>query len=125
MIKRLLFYFSSLLISHVGISQVLQSDSSALVDFYNGTNGNGWTNNTNWLNGPVSTWYGVSVTGNRVTGLILMGNELSGTLNPSIGNLTALRYIDLLENHNISGDIPEEIGNLTELTHLSLGQGKS
>ena len=34
----------------------LVADSLALVELYNSTGGPNWTNKTNWLNGPVSTW---------------------------------------------------------------------
>lgn len=121
MIKVYLSCFLILFHARYASSQVLESDSLALVDFYNSTNGDDWYSNTNWLNGPVSTWYGVTVTGNRVTSIILTGNLLSGTLNPSIGTLTALIRLDLVENEGISGEIPEEIGNLVQLTYLNLG----
>jgi hypothetical protein len=39
------------------------SEYSALVDFYNSTNGNGWRYNTNWLNGNETYWDGVFVVG--------------------------------------------------------------
>lgn len=57
-------------------------DSLALVNLYKSTNGSNWHHNTNWLKGPVSTWYGVTVdiTGSRVIYLILDGNNLNGTL---------------------------------------------
>ena len=42
-------------------AQVTTQDSLALVALYNSTGGPNWTNNTNWLNGPVSTWPGVTV----------------------------------------------------------------
>src|SRR5690242_16460793 len=98
MMKGYLSCFLLLFHAQHASSQAIESDSLALVDFYNSTNGDDWYDNTNWLDGPVSTWYGVTVTGNRVTGLILMGNELSGTLNSSIGDLAALRQLDLIEN---------------------------
>ena len=50
-------------------AQVLESDSLALVALYNSTDGSNWTNNTNWLTGNVDTWFGVTVSGNRVTEL--------------------------------------------------------
>ena len=44
-----------------------QADSLALVELYNSTNGPGWTNNDNWLTGSIDTWYGITVSGDRVT----------------------------------------------------------
>ena len=58
-------------------------DSLALVDLYNSTNGDGWKNNSNWkTTNPVSWWYGVTVTGNRVTTIQMNGNNITGTLTP-------------------------------------------
>ena len=44
-----------------------QQDSLALVALYTATDGDNWTNNTNWLTGPVSTWLGVTVENGRLT----------------------------------------------------------
>ena len=98
----------------VTISQTaFQTDSLALVDLYNSTNGANWTNNANWLTGNVSTWYGVTFSGGRVTQLNF-SNNLVGTIPSSIGNLTALQYL-YLTNNKLSGEIPSSIGNLTSL----------
>ncbi|XP_043699621.1 protein NSP-INTERACTING KINASE 1-like [Telopea speciosissima] len=45
--------------------------------------------------------------------------NLSGTLSPSIGNLTNLQKV-LLQNNNISGPIPAELGRLLQLQTLDL-----
>jgi hypothetical protein len=37
------------------MAQVTVADSTALVAFYNSTNGGSWASATNWLSGPVST----------------------------------------------------------------------
>ncbi|MEN8194176.1 MAG: hypothetical protein ABFS12_15235, partial [Bacteroidota bacterium] len=66
------FYLVSLCITllfYINIltpAQVLEQDSLALVALYDSTGGNNWTNNENWLTGPVSTWYGIKVLENRV-----------------------------------------------------------
>jgi Leucine-rich repeat (LRR) protein len=102
-------------------AQVNVNDSLALVDLYNSTNGPQWFDNTNWLTTtPVEFWNGVTVQFNRVTGLSLVGNNLAGTLPASIGDLTALVYLELPVN-KLSGAIPSSIGNLTKLTDLNLG----
>jgi Leucine-rich repeat (LRR) protein len=98
---------------------VNKNDSLALVDLYNSTNGSGWPRHQNWLNGPVSTWFGVTVTGSRVTQLTLELDELTGSLPASIGNLTELTYLDFYHN-NLTGNLPASIGNLTKLTQLHL-----
>ncbi|KAM6548241.1 hypothetical protein CsatB_019917 [Cannabis sativa] len=45
--------------------------------------------------------------------------NLSGTLSPSIGNLTNLRSV-LLQSNNITGPIPSELGRLQKLATLDL-----
>ncbi|KAG7555426.1 Leucine-rich repeat-containing N-terminal plant-type [Arabidopsis suecica] len=56
---------------------------------------------------------------NFVIGLGTPSQNLSGTLSPSITNLTNLRIV-LLQNNNITGKIPTEIGRLTRLETLDL-----
>ncbi|XP_039132261.1 protein NSP-INTERACTING KINASE 1-like [Dioscorea cayenensis subsp. rotundata] len=60
---------------------------------------------------------------NFVTGLGSPSQNLSGTLSPSIGNLTNLETI-LLQSNNISGTIPSEIGKLPKLHTLDLSNNK-
>jgi len=84
--------------------KILSKDSLALVSFYHSTNGENWTNNTNWLSSqPLSTWYGVTVDSNRVIYLDLIENNLTGTLPPEIGDLTELDSLHLAYN-DITGD---------------------
>ncbi|KAF2312780.1 hypothetical protein GH714_040021 [Hevea brasiliensis] len=54
-----------------------------------------------------------------VTGLGAPSQSLSGTLSPSIGNLTNLQLV-LLQNNNITGHIPSEFGRLSKLKTLDL-----
>ncbi|MBT1695342.1 hypothetical protein KK083_00550 [Fulvivirgaceae bacterium PWU4] len=97
----------------------LYSDSLALVDLYNAANGPGWLRKTNWMVGKVNTWQGVTVSGSRVTQLLLHANQLQGTIPSSIGDLTALTRLHLQTNQ-LSGGIPYSVGNLTGLTQLFL-----
>jgi len=100
--------------------QVNVSDSLALVDLYNSTNGNGWTNKTNWLTGqPVATWYGITLNNNRVYTIDLRNNNLTGILPSTIGNLTGLQSLQLDVNF-IGGSIPSSMGNLINLQYLSI-----
>lgn len=107
------------LIPNIVSAQVDVQDSLALVDLYNSTNGPNWTNHINWLNGPVSTWNGITVTNSRVTGINLYFNNLSGNIPNTIGNLTNLQYLSLGENKLI-GNIPSSIGSLIQLQNLSI-----
>lgn len=96
-------------------------DSLALVKFYDSTNGDNWNTHTNWkTSNPVSWWYGISLTGNRVTGITMMGNNVSGNLTSSFGNLDSLKYVSLIDN-KIGGNIPTSIGNCSALRILNLG----
>lgn len=120
------------------------NDSLALVEFFDSTGGANWTNKTNWKTGnPLETWFGVSVSNNRVSQINLPDNNLIGTIPQSIATLTGLIYLNLPKNQFngafpkqicsltgltqlylsecfISGNIPPEIGNLTNLTALHL-----
>ncbi len=101
-------------------------DSLALVAFYHSTNGDDWTNNSNWLTGDLDTWFGVTVESGRVTELMLNengvsnnGNNLTGEIPSEIGDLTALRTL-WLDANRIGGILPKEVGNLSSLEHLLL-----
>lgn len=95
-------------------------DSLALVDLYDSTDGPHWKNSPHWLTSdPVSSWYGVTVVGDRVTRISLSGNNLTGKIPQSIGNLTAMQKLDFFTN-NLTGVIPATIVNLTALTGLRL-----
>jgi hypothetical protein len=77
-------------------------DSLALVDLYNSTNGSGWYNNTNWLKGPVKTWYGITVENKSVTEINLYANKLTGSIPSSMGNLSGLEILGLGNNNTIN-----------------------
>jgi len=98
---------------------VPESDSMALVDLYNATNGDNWYYKDNWLTGRVDTWYGVYLRAGRVISLWIPQNDLQGELPPSLGNLDALLTLNLRSNQ-LSGDLPDELGNLTKLEVLYL-----
>ena len=82
-------------------------DYDALVDFYNSTNGDDWRNNSNWLDEtkPLSQWFGLTVVNNRVVGIELRNNQLSGILSEGLGNLSDLERLNVSSN-TISGTIP-------------------
>ncbi len=100
-------------------AQVTEGDSLALVELFDSTDGHNWNDTTNWNNGPVGTWHGVTVSDGRVTSLHLGGNNLNGTIPLSFWNLTGLTYVNFYYNE-ISGAIPTEIENLTSLTNLDI-----
>jgi len=116
----LLFAISANLFSTAKAQAVDVNDSLALVDFYNSTNGPNWDINTNWLTTkPVSTWYGIIVTGIRVTTISFYSNSLKGPIPVSIGNLTGLKTLRIASD-GLTGSIPSSIGNLANLNFLLL-----
>ena len=52
-----------------------------LIELYESTNGNNWTNKKNWCSDkPVEEWYGVAKDQNGKYGLALSGNNLTGVI---------------------------------------------
>ncbi|MBN2000343.1 PKD domain-containing protein [candidate division KSB1 bacterium] len=95
------------------------SDSLALVALYHSTNGPAWTDHTNWLTGPVDTWHGIEIENCRVKGVRLGINNLTGTLPPEIGDLTAMEVLYLRDNA-IEGTIPPELGKCQASIYIDI-----
>lgn len=104
-------------------AQVNVQDSLALVDLYNSTDGQHWSRDDNWLTGPVNTWWGVIVTGTRVTYLDLRRLNLNGSLPSSLGNLDSLTHL-VLSFNDIIGSLPPELENLTNLFRIDLARNE-
>ncbi|QSE95857.1 T9SS type A sorting domain-containing protein [Fulvivirga lutea] len=98
-----------------------QSDVDALVALYNATDGDNWTNSWD-INGNPYEWEGVSWDNSRVSRLYFYGNNLNGSLPEEIGNLTALKSLNIGNNNSLSGDIPSSIGNLLSLEYIDFFQ---
>ncbi len=122
-------------------SGVTSNDSLQLVALYEATNGDEWVDNTAWLEGPISEWYGISLNeencsiqkinlpNNNLSGIItdlylpnlerlnLYGNQLSDSI-PDF-NLPSLEFLDLRSNQ-LSGSIPNF--DLPNLEYLYLRQ---
>ncbi len=85
-------------------------DSLTLIDFYNNTRGQDWTNKWDF-NNPIDTWYGITLNAaGCVIGIDLDG-ETGGTISVSFGN-------------NLSGFLPESVGNLRSLRKLIIGNNR-
>ena len=96
------------------------ADRDALIALYRATDGDSWTDRTNWLtNTDLSTWHGVTVSGGRVTRLRLEGNNLSGSIPSYLGDLSNLGGL-WLSGNALSGSIPSYLGNLSNLRGLWL-----
>lgn len=78
------------------------SERQALVDLYQSTNGDGWTDNSGWVGavGTECSWYGISCDSARahVTRLSLTTNNLDGSLLGSLSDLSQLRMLDVSAN---------------------------
>ena len=89
----------SLLLAAEAQAPDLAADRAALVALYNATDGPNWKNNQNWLSDePLDEWYGVTVEDERVTGLVLNANQLTGTIPLSFANLVALDWLRFYMN---------------------------
>ncbi len=103
------------------LEKVPDAQRDCLMALYNALDGPNWTKGTNWnTDEEISTWEGVTVTDEAITGLNLSGFGLKGQLPPQIGELTALKSLNLGNNPNLAGPLPAEMGNLNKLTNLQL-----
>ena len=109
-----------LTINENGFDKIEQLEREALIALYNATDGDNWTDNTNWCTDkPLSEWAGISCRNGRVSSIYLSYGNMVGQLPEELGNLTELEYISFYGN-KLSGEIPSSIGNLTNLEVLSL-----
>lgn len=99
----------------------LTLEREALETFYKATGGDNWVRNDNWCSDkPVGEWYGIET---DMDGLVysinLNGNNLSGSIPESIGNLKYLKDISL-ESNQLNGELPASIYELNDLEYLRL-----
>jgi Leucine-rich repeat (LRR) protein len=112
-------------------SSIPSTERQALIDLYNSTNGDSWTNNTNWRKpgdptqfndpGTECSWYGVECnsTCTHVIAIELPSNNLNGPL-PDLSALTELQTIYFF-NNSIYGNIPSSLNSMTQLKTIHLG----
>eukprot|EP00752_Nemacystus_decipiens_P017199 g15408.t1 len=97
------------------------TDRDALLALFETTDGPHWNKTRNWdTDAHLSVWNGVYLNGEgRVEDLYLQYNNLRGPVSLELGNLAALRVLNIGGNALI-GSIPKELGDLSKLENLSL-----
>ena len=115
------------------------ADIITLGTLYDKTNGTRWIHRDNWgaewlettpfddwapwhgvtIAGSVRNFSGTAEDGNRVVGLELSDNNLTGEFPVDVGGLTELRTLDFASN-SLRGRIPAQLGNLNNLESLDL-----
>ena len=96
-------------------------DRVALEILFRETDGENWTDTTNWMSEDHSLeeWYGVQTRNGRVTLLSLGNNNLAGPIPAAVGLLDSLVLLDLRAN-SLTGSIPPAVGRMSSLDALFL-----
>ena len=99
------------------------TDSLALIEFYNATDGPNWTNSWNFSD-PMDTWFGITLNEERCLAEInLNNNQLKGTIPPIIENFTGLKVLSL-NNNQLTSTLPTELMALDSLVFLDLSKNQ-
>jgi hypothetical protein len=104
----------------LGQQMFRQDDSIVLTKFYDAMDGDNWTNKSGWKTSNLEDWYGVIIKNDRVTGIKMENNNLSGVLFTELAELTALDTISIVSEPNVTGSIPTAITNLSDLVCLNI-----
>lgn len=110
------------------LAAIPSGERQALINLYNSTNGDGWTDNSNWCGGTCPgagipsfntvgsecLWQGITCNADQthVIAVALPSNNLTGTL-PNLSALISLQYFAVGSNR-LSGSIPALVA-LTQL----------
>ncbi|KAJ9167304.1 hypothetical protein P3X46_021968 [Hevea brasiliensis] len=118
-----LFFSVNLGCLQANASSGKETDQLALLKFKQGITSdphgifNSWNDPLHFCN-----WTGITCgpRHQRVTSLVLDGENLVGSISPHIGNLSFLRLINL-QNNTFNGEIPQQVGKLFRLQEFHLG----
>ncbi len=98
-----------------GVSQVIgpncsEADRRTLEALFEATGGSRWITSSGWLDGALlDEWFGVETDSiGRVSALALSENGLTGMLPESVGELSALRELDVAGN-GLAGALPRSL----------------
>jgi len=96
----------------------IDGDFLDLQTLYESTDGDNWTDNTNWLSDkPYSEWYGLSAAYDQITGINLEKNGLNGTIPGQIAGMYELLNLNLSRNA-IDGELPANIDTLKKIQRI-------
>lgn len=101
----------------------LEKIKKALIALYEATDGDNWTNNTNWCtDAPLYEWYGVYMNGSGlpVRHVSLSDNNLNGYIPEEIGDFEDELLSLSLSYNKLSGELPKSMSKLTKLEELYL-----
>ncbi len=103
----------------------LSTDGLALLDFKNGLISKNILESWNASDVSPCNWEGVVCSGSDglVTALLLFNAGLYGSISPSLGNLQALKYLNLSAN-SLTGEIPLQLASISSLETLDLSSNK-
>ena len=95
----------------------------SLVNLYNLSSGDQWSDNTGWGSADVSGWVGLTVdtVGGHVLAIDLPTNGLVGILPSDLHFLTRLQTLNLSDNQ-LGGNIPDNLGDVPSLRNLDLSR---
>ena len=104
---------------------LLELQKHALLELFEATNGEAWTDKVAWGSGDPCQWFGIQCHGQDgergfVTEIELVANKLNGTIPDIFDDLPYLRTLDLSLNY-LRGAVPTSIGKLAMLERLDLG----
>ncbi|XP_058004362.1 putative receptor-like protein kinase At3g47110 isoform X5 [Hevea brasiliensis] len=120
-LQLVIFLSSNLQFMHVH-SLANETDQLALLKFKARISSDPYQIFNSWNHSlPFCQWYGITCSRRhqRVTSMVLKGQNLTGSISPYIGNLSFLRVLNL-RNNIFNGQIPQEVGNLFRLQAFNL-----
>jgi Leucine-rich repeat (LRR) protein len=126
----LLILLLGVLLQSNAYAAIPREERTALIAFYNATDGDNWKNNSGWREEPIeldgfgykgreNNWKGVTISNNHVVKIEFSSNHLTGPLPIELAALKHLETLIIVEFSQES-DIPPEIGSLERLKELRL-----